>query len=296
MSLILYPVFVGVGLVFGYYLKGMLIKRNKNIANFLNALKKKEPLAFLETDTSIYWRPIRHNYQNIGVTDKKEILIMPKNTFKPCMNLGGIPIAHGDLYKGITTTQDLRKFIKERKIAGWNEEDIAVFLQEIEAFSPERFTDLQENRELETRNRLEDLKNWFKGKKDTVENNDLIEIQKRIGTERKDKKEYEKQKAKLEKKLNRIVESLKVYDTLSAQVKDYIYTGINRASINMMMRALVMERDLMSKKTVKWVTIAVAILIAVIGIAIGLKMLLGNPQVMDSLGQIAGGGASRISP
>jgi len=295
MSLLLYPVFVGVGLVFGYYLKDLLIKRNKNIANLLKAIKKKEPIAFLETDTSVYWRPIKHSFQNIGVTDKREVLVMPKNTFKPCMNLSGVPIAHGDLYKGVTTTQDIRKFITERKIAGWTEEDIAVFLQEVEAFSPERFKDLQENKESVVRDKIENLKNWFKGKTDTVDE-DLENIQKRIGTKKKDKKEYERQKKKLEQELNRIVESLKVYSTLSAQVKDYIYTGINRASINMMMRALVMERDLGKSKTVKWITIAIAILVAVIGIAIGLKMLLGNPQVMESIGQIAGSGPSQIKP
>jgi len=123
--------FLLVGLGIGYFLYDTLLKRNKGLYTIISSVKKKKMVAFLETDKSVYIKPIEKIYKNLGVTKQREIVILPKSSVKPCMGLG-IQIAHGDLYKSVTTPQEVRQFVEERKKDGWKDEDIAQFFQEIE--------------------------------------------------------------------------------------------------------------------------------------------------------------------
>ena len=123
--------FLLVGLGVGYFLYDILLRKNKGLYAIISSVKKKRMIAFLETDKSIYVKPIEKLYKNLGVTKQREVIILPKSSVKPCMGLG-IPIAHGDLYKSVTTPQEVRQFVSERKKDGWKDEDIAQFFQEIE--------------------------------------------------------------------------------------------------------------------------------------------------------------------
>lgn len=125
-------IFLLVGLGGGYFIYDILLRRNKGLHRLMNAVKKSKPIAMLETDKSVYFRPIEKTVKNIGITSNRELIIIPKASMKPCVNLKGTPIAHGDLYKAVTVPQEMRKFIDERKNNGWSQEDIGNFLKDIE--------------------------------------------------------------------------------------------------------------------------------------------------------------------
>jgi len=120
---------VGAGGV--YVFTELLKKKNKAAALLLTAIKKKQVLAFLETDKSVFFRTIIKMHKNIGITNNREVVIMTKDSPKICPELGAL-IVHGDLYKGITIPGEVRKFFQGQLAAGWKPEDIGKFLQEIE--------------------------------------------------------------------------------------------------------------------------------------------------------------------
>lgn len=122
--------FVGLGI--GYYLKGMLTSRIMGIKTIETAVKKKQFLVFLETPTGTILRRIVLLDQNIGITENKEVVIIPAGTVKPCAQLRGINIAHGDLYRAVTVPGDIIKLKDELVKNGWTTDKVGSFFKLIE--------------------------------------------------------------------------------------------------------------------------------------------------------------------
>ncbi|RKZ28640.1 hypothetical protein DRQ26_00705 [bacterium] len=250
---------VGVGI--GYVLTEYVIdKKTKSVRMFLKCIKKKIPIAFLETDKATYFRPIEKIYKSLGIYregNSKQVVIFPKSSLKPCLNLGGVPIVHGDLYKSAAVPTEVVRFINERLNAGWKDEDIAQFFQEIESIPSNKLKEIYKN-----------LKDMFALSK-SKNKKDLQEIkQKIIG-----KGEEIQPVSKID------AEKYDVYMGMSSVVKDFIYTGLNRVSIHDMLRELVYQRELERLGKKNWILIAITIFIILIAVAMFLRFIFSTPAL-----------------
>lgn len=236
-------------------------RRRKHLHKVIKALKKKQFVALLETDKAIYFRVIKKVYRNLAITEQKEIIVLPKSSPKPCINIGGGMLVHADLYKSVAVPQEIRQFIHDRKKEGWKEEDIAEFLEEVETTPPSML-----------KKRFFDLKFPKLKKKEKTEvpkpSNPNLDIDKI------DKRKFD------------------VYINLPSVVKDFIYTGLNRVSIHAMLREIVYQRELEKIGKRNWLAIAIAIMIILLGVGFGIRFILGTPGVMESITK----GVSRIAP
>jgi len=231
------------GLGLGYLLNEILLRRNKKIYPLIDAIKKRKLIAFLETDKAVYFRVIPKTYKNLGITKEKELIILPKSSVKPCVNLGGLLIARGDLYKSACVPQEVRKFISERLSDGWSEEDIAKFFEEIETIPSEQ------------------LKARYKALKDSKYYPESVESGNPTPVSKVDKQKYD------------------IYVSLPSVVKDFIYTGLNRTSIHAMLRELVFQRELEKMGQRNWVKIAIAIFLVLLGIGFLIRFIGSTPAI-----------------
>lgn len=148
--------FVGLGV--GYYLKGMLTSRIMGIKTIETAVKKKQFLVFLETPTGTILRRIVLLDQNIGITENKEVVIIPAGTVKPCAQLRGINIAHGDLYRAVTVPGDLIKLKDELVKNGWTTDNIGSFFKLIEEIPQANIKKKLDEIEINIENRGDEFK------------------------------------------------------------------------------------------------------------------------------------------
>jgi hypothetical protein len=266
-------IYLVVGLGGGFLISEVMLRRNKALYIIYTALKKKNFIAFLETDKSVYCRIIKKMYGNLGITEQKEIIIIPKSSPKPCVNLGGAMIVHGDLYKSVCTPKEVREFVEKRLNDGWTNEDVAKFLEEIETIPPEQL-----------KKHFFDLKNKPPINKIPVSPNNPIVNSETIPEQLKDDKEELINKQKYD-----------VYINLSSVVKDYIYTGINRTTIHALLRELVYQRELEKMGGRNWLGIAIAIMIILIAVGVFIRFIFTSPAVVSMISG-AMGGASRIAP
>ncbi len=211
-----------VGLGGGYIIRGLLNSKYKGLSMIEKAVKKKNSIIFLETPTTSFVRPIVKMFQNIGITDQKEIIIFSPGSLKTCANLG-IMVAHGDLYRSMAVPLDVPKTKLELGDMGLSDDEIAELLEIIQK-TP---------------------KSKLKGK---LEKEEI-----------KDEKSKEK------------VTKYNIYLGLSSVVKDFVYTGLNRVSIQDMLRNLVAQRELENMGKNQWINNAIAIFIVAIGIAFAIK-------------------------
>lgn len=129
-----------VGFAGAYILNEISLRKNKGLYSLIQAVKKKGTFAILETDKSAYVRTISNSFKNLAVTPEKEIIIMTKSSPKPIVNMGGVQVIHGDLYKSVSVPQEVRKFITDMEAKNWRPEDIAKFMEEIEQTPAEFLT------------------------------------------------------------------------------------------------------------------------------------------------------------
>jgi len=259
--------FLIVGFGGGYIISEVMLRKNKALYLIYTAFKKKKFIAFLETDKSVYCRIIKKMYGNLGITEQKEIVILPKSSPKPCINLGGAMVVHGDLYKSVCVPQEVRTFIDERMGAGWSNEDIAKFLEEIETMPPDQVKKHYFNLKfLQPKPPVDPVVNPL------------------------DPEQIAKEK---EEKINK--QKFDIYINLSSVVKDFIYTGINRTTIHALLRELVYQRELEKMGGRNWLAIAIAIMVILIAVGVLIRFIAGTPAIANMLGQLVGGG-TRIAP
>lgn len=256
-------IYLIVGMGFTYLAVEVMARKNKGLFNLTNALRKKHMVAFLETDKAIYCKRIVKMYRNLGVTEDKELIVIPRSSPKPCVNVGGGMIIHGDLYKSVTVPQELRKFIEERLEEKWKDEDIAQFLEEIETTPPNILKKLYFEKKTKPQTSVP-----------VVTNGNSPEAKAEVNLI--DAKKYD------------------IYMALPSVIKDFIYTGINRVSIHAMLRELVYQRELEHMGKRNWLMIAVAVIIILIGVGFAIRFILGTPQLLDTISKAVT--PSRIAP
>lgn len=296
MSMIITLAATTAGAVFGYFLKSATLFKNKSLRLFLNAVKKRQPIVFLETENTTFMRTIIKTFQGLGITDQKELVILPEGSFKPCANLGGVFIAHGDLYRSIAVPTEVAAFIDYlRNDIGMSEREIAEFFKEVIDKSP---------REL-----LEEYEKQLNDIKEQIRNSEVAKEIKKELKERNPKMKKEEFEELFETAIERIAmeqiptTKLNLYKAMPATVKSFLYTGLNRVSIHDMLSNLVAQRELEKIGKKDWIDIAVAVAIILIGIGLGLKFILPAiksffaPTMAKGAGVAAGGTAPpRISP
>ena len=287
-GIIIKIVFLVVGIGVGYILYSILLMRNKGLALMTKAVKSKSPIIFLETPTGVYLRRVVKTFQNIAITNNKEIVIMTGSSLKNCFELA-IPVSHGDLYRSITIPQELRITIQQLKDKGWTEKQIGEFLEDVAVLSeeqlqhkyevlqnPEYYDQLIE-RAKATKKQIEDKLKEEKDEKKLGEMKQAISEIDNLIEDAKIKKENIKT-------LDFKKEQYKVYLGLPSVVKDFIYTGLNRVSIFSMLKNLVDQRELEKMGQRNWIMLAMAFLIICIAIGIGFKMFAGGmPEFTQGL-------------
>jgi hypothetical protein len=270
MDLISIAMAVGAGGLV-YLMTEIMQRRNKALRILIPAIKKKQLIALLETDKTIYFRTIAKIHKNIGITSNKELVILTKDSPKICPELG-VAIVHGDLYKSITVPMEARDFFQEKVASGWRPEDIGKFLQEIEQTPAEA------------------LKTYYKQIKDTGVYPESIKVMKGKDEKGGDTQEVVGQPANDVDK-----EKYDVFIGMSSVVKDFIYTGINRVSLHDMLRELVIQRELEKFGTQRnWIVIAIAVFIILIAIAFAVRFISGSPGLPNLLGGLLG--PERVAP
>jgi len=230
------------GGILGYVFYDFSLRKKKALYTIITAVRKKQPLAFLETDKAVFVDRIVKVYKGLAITPRKDILILTRNSPKPAIGLG-IQIFHGDAYKGVAVPQEVRKIIQEL-LSGkygtkWKPEDIAQFFEEIE------------------KNPAEWLEEFYKYMKENETK--IVKTEKgeeEIPASEIDKKKYD------------------IFIGMPSVVKDFIYTGLNRTMIKAMLREMVYQRELEKIKTWNWLYIAIAILIILIGLGFFLPKIL----------------------
>lgn len=250
------PFFVLLGAGFFWLYEQFQIRRNKAFFALQQAVKKKQAYGFLETSTGSYFRTLTKIRNNIGITPQKEVIILPEGSLKPVMNMGG-QIFHADLYKSIATNQEFRKFLEERTNDKWTEEDVAKFLQEVEQTPA----------------------------------NILSEFFKKLKTDPYYPNTNPVDQAKITK-VDR--QKFQIFKSLSSEVKNFIYTGINRTSIHSMLKELVYQRELENVGKRNWIAIAIAAFIIVMIIVFALNTLGGSGGGVANL--VGGILPNRVNP
>jgi hypothetical protein len=246
--------FLIVGLAAGYFIYDFNLRKRKALYEMIGAIKKGHIVAFLETDKSESYVTIEKVYKNLGIAKDGSIVILPENSIKPCLNFGGVRIVHGDLYRSIGSCKDLRDWVGGlKKEYNLMDDEIAAISQEVEKNPTSKmivfYKAILEGKE-RARVPVRDENGEIKTDKDgNIEYSDLAV---------KDMKDID---------LDSIKIKLKIFQGVPATVKNWIYTGVNRISLNAMLREYVYQRDL-EKKKAPWdvVAIAVAILIILLGL------------------------------
>ena len=123
--------FCVVGALFGYIAYDMKLRKRKGLQYLVSAVLKNRPIVFLETKTTTYIQPIIKTFHNIGITENKELVIIPPATLKVCPTLR-VQIGHGDLYRSILVPSEVPKFRDMlAKEQGWSNDEIADFFENI---------------------------------------------------------------------------------------------------------------------------------------------------------------------
>jgi len=246
------------GLGFGYVASEF--KTRKIIRLIKHASKKGKDIVFLATRDAMYVRIIEKAVKNLAITNAREVVILTPNSMKYCPELG-IKIGFGDLYKSITTPRELLTTIRELKLNGWKESEIAKFFEEVER---EDDAALKETYKL-----------WKKWRGILILN----------------------RKGEIEvRKDNVAAKKYDVFIALDSVVKDFLRTGLNRVTIHDMVRELVFQRELEKIGQRDWLKIALAFFIALVAIGIVVKWIFGGGGVSAAIAQHIAGGASRIAP
>lgn len=123
--------FCVVGVLFGYLVYDMKIRRRKGLQSLVSAVLRNRPIVFLETKTTTYIQPIIKTFHNLGITENKELVIIPPSTLKICPSLR-VQVGHGDLYRSILVPSEVPKFRDMlEKEYGWSNDEIAEFFEKI---------------------------------------------------------------------------------------------------------------------------------------------------------------------
>ena len=195
-----------VGLGIGFVINGMMLSKNKGLAQIIQAAKKKNMLVFLESKNSLVVRQVVKKFQSIGITSEKEIVILPESSLKYCTNLG-MRVAFGDWHRAVTVPTELIQFKEDWKDKGLSDEELGWLISEIHDKSG---SDLEESLSAKKLELKKTLSNNKGGTKEKTENETLYDV----------------------------------YKGLSFAVKDFIFTGMNQTTIVAEHRNLVAQREL----------------------------------------------------
>lgn len=315
-------IFGGGMLVAGMMNKIFMMKFNKPIYNLNKSIKKGKPIVLLEDYNKVFLRSITSMSHNLAQTDMGELLIVPKGSVKHVANLNAVPIIHGDYYKSVGSTHELRLFIEEVKSKyKLSDEEIA-----------EIFSEIETNPSDVLKSRFSKMKNAKKPKdvevevtinidEDGVITIDSGQVKLDPKTKQKLKKKVTKNDLKTAKEMRgyskfvktRVSETTEgimdngdyvlpekdirrekydIFVNMPSQVKDWIYTGVNKVTLEGMMDIKIKKDKLLNKKKqLKYFQIGIMILFIMIGIAF--FMNLGGADFLTSL---IGGGGSAPAP
>ena len=218
-----------VSLVGGWYLREFTLKRNLGLKHTIDAVKNKDMIVYLEEANTIRMHRIIKRFKLLGVTESKQLVIIPDSAMKHCSTLG-VRVGFGDQHRNIAVPVDLIHAREMLKNYGFSEDEIAWFFKEIH-----------------DKKTGEPLKKLFEDKK-----KELYQI---IGKDTKTKEDIVKKSE---------VNLYDVYTTLSFAVKDFILSGINQTTIVAEMRNIIAQKELEKLGGTNWIKIAIAVAIVLV--------------------------------
>lgn len=223
-------IFTIVGFGAGHIFHGMMLSKNRGLAQIIQAAKKKNMLVFLESKNSMVVRQVVKKFQSIGITSEKEIVILPESSLKVCTNLG-MRVAFGDWHRAVTVPSELVKFRAEWKDKGLSDEELGWLVSEIHDKSGSALKKSLEDKKLELNTTLDSGKG---GTEEKTENKTLYNV----------------------------------YEGLSFAVKDFIFTGMNQTTIVAEHRNLVAQRELEKMGKSNLWTWGIVIFLIIVGLGL----------------------------
>ena len=199
-------IYAVVGLGAGYITRGMMLSKNRGLAQIMQAVKNKNMVVFLESKNSLVVKQIVKKFQSIGITAEKEIVILPESSLKFCSNLG-MRVAFGDWHRAVTVPSELAQLRESWNAKGLSNEELGWLISQIHDKTGDKLKESLESKKLELKTLVADGKG---GTKEETKNETLYDV----------------------------------YKNLSFSVKDFIFTGMNQTTIVAEQRNLVAQREL----------------------------------------------------
>ena len=282
MSTVTFVFGMGIGIiVFWLYNKGRL-NRFGNLKELVEAIQKRKEIIFLESEGAVNFRIIDRSHQNLAFTKAHDIIVLTENSLKACTNLNGVKIGHGDLYRSVVVPTDFSKFTEELKETGMPETQITEIYTEI---MNKNIDQLTKQNQKDLANAKAELEATYpeKNYKPKDHNNKTYEV---FILELLTKEHVEM--------FSTI--TLDTFKSMSAVVKNFIQTGVNRVSLYSMMEAQTAIDNFKRAGQRDWYQILLGI--GVLALLVGLALSLAGPFIPDMISAAAASnpGPAAITP
>lgn len=263
-----------IGVALSYAYNFFMMRRLGETKHLIKAIKKRQMIIFLESEGRSIFRTIVHAYQNIGVTNGRELVILPEGSVKPCLNLNASQILHGDLYRSLAVPTEFLTVLHDLQARGLTDQEITNIFYQIMNNNISKMEDTKNEK-------VKEIAENFNYSKfcDAITQSDptfagLTEKEKH---NRHDEalitvaEQYEKE--------NPEIQTLKYYRAMPTIVKNFLQTGVNRVSLEMMLSNKILQEAFKKIGQTNIMQVLVGIGIMVLLIFLGLKF--GLPAIQD---------------
>ena len=276
--LIFFGILTAVSFVFGmatrYAWEFFRMRQLGDAKLFIQSLRKRQMIIFLESEGRGVFRTITTAYQNIGVTNNQELVILPEGSVKPCLNLNASQIMHGDLYRSLAVPTEFLTVLHNLRDNGLNDKEITDIFYKIMNFNEKQLKENETN----------SLNDFIKNVDFDKYNKTQIKTDPEYANLSDDKKieqhdAYVTEQIRLFEKVNPDVRAVKVYRAMPSVVKNFLQTGVNRVSLEMMLSNKMLQEAFKNAGRGTTIQVLVGIGIMILLIFLGLKF--GLPAISD---------------
>lgn len=276
--LIFFGILTAVSFVFGmatrYAWEFFRMRQLGDAKLFIKSLRKRQMIIFLESEGRGVFRTIVTAYQNIGVTNNRELVILPEGSVKPCLNLNASQIMHGDLYRSLAVPTEFLTVLHNLRDNGLNDKEITDIFYKIMNFNEKQLKENETN----------SLNDFIKNVNFDTYNKTQIKADPEYAKLSDDKKTeqheaYVTEQIGLFEKVNPDVRAVKVYRAMPSVVKNFLQTGVNRVSLEMMLSNKMLQEAFKNAGRGTTIQVLVGVGLMILLIFLGLKF--GLPAISD---------------
>lgn len=276
--LIFFGILTAVAFVMGYCLcfawTFFRMRQLGDTKQLINAIRKRQMTIFLESEGRSVFRTIVTAYQNIGVTNNRELVILPEGSVKPCLNLNATQIMHGDLYRSLAVPTEFLTVLHKLKDDNFTDKEITDIFYKIMNLN-EKQLKTNERNNLDTLIKNYDFETYDKEQTKTDPK------YAKLSAEEKNKQHemYLLEKIKEFEDTDPDVHAVKVYRAMPSVVKNFLQTGVNRVSLEMMLSNKMLQEAF--KNVGRGATMQVLVGIGIMMLLIFLGLKFGLPAISD---------------